>query len=360
MKSSRTLIGLAAVVLCLSIAAEAQDEQKRGERSGKGTTAGAKPKPDRSNLPYGPDARNVLDLWMARSESPAPLVIYFHGGGFVGGDKKALPVSLLRVCLDAGISVATANYRLALTDPFPAPMHDAARAIQFLRSRAPEWNLDKNRIAACGSSAGAAITLWLCYHDDLARPESDDPVERESSRLVCAAAIAGQSTLDPRVMKEVVGGRVHEHPSFRFFYRLDPEEAGSPRAQALYDEASPICHVTPDDPPAFLFYRDKDVPIPDGAGPGVGIHHPAFGRHLKGRLDEVGVECELLLDEDLEKQGARSRAGVLFQRLVKEFFARHFKMDKKNELEGDDAMEGDDGAQRSLPARTQSTAPAAA
>jgi len=46
-------------------------------------------------------------------------------------------------------------------------MHDCARAIQFLRSKAARWNIDPKRIAATGGSAGAGISLWLGFHDDL-------------------------------------------------------------------------------------------------------------------------------------------------------------------------------------------------
>ena len=94
--------------------------------------------------------RNVLDLWKAKSDRPTPLVIYIHGGGFRSGDKSSVDARLLDRCLDAGISVAALNYRLSSQAPFPAPMLDSARAVQFLRSRASQWNLDPARFAATG------------------------------------------------------------------------------------------------------------------------------------------------------------------------------------------------------------------
>ena len=81
-------------------------------------------------------------------------------------------------------------------------MSDAARALQFVRSKAKEWNLDKKRIGAAGGSAGACSSLWLAFHDDLANTKSKDPVARESSRLSCAAVTGAQTTLDPKQMKE--------------------------------------------------------------------------------------------------------------------------------------------------------------
>ena len=56
-----------------------------------------------------------------------------------------------------------------------APLEDAARALQFVRSKAAQWNLDKQRIGASGGSAGACSALWLAFHDDMADPNSQDP-----------------------------------------------------------------------------------------------------------------------------------------------------------------------------------------
>src|SRR3954469_19300800 len=69
-------------------------------------------KPDIENQKYGPSASNVLDLWQAKSTHPAPLVIYIHGRGFMAGDKSQVEGRLLDECRQAGISVASINYRL--------------------------------------------------------------------------------------------------------------------------------------------------------------------------------------------------------------------------------------------------------
>src|SRR5271166_1243637 len=87
-----------------------------------------RPRPDLVDLRYGPHVRNVLDLWKAPvvpgRSGPAPLVVFFHGGGFLGGDKTSVPAWLVDRCLARGISVASANYRLSTQAPFPAPMQD--------------------------------------------------------------------------------------------------------------------------------------------------------------------------------------------------------------------------------------------
>src|SRR5688500_20094348 len=102
----------------------------------------SKPPPDLANEKYGPHPRNVLDLWKAKSDKPTPLVVFIHGGGFRAGDKSQLDADLLAKLLDAGISVAAINYRLSQHAPFPAPMLDGGRAVQFARSKAKEWSIE--------------------------------------------------------------------------------------------------------------------------------------------------------------------------------------------------------------------------
>jgi len=306
---SLTLIGLpllAATALVIGTSAQQQPE---------------KPVPDLHDVRYGPHERNVLDLWRAKSDSPTPLVVFIHGGGFRSGDKSDIPASLLKYCLEAGISVASTNYRLSQQAPFPAPMLDSARAIQYLRSHASEWNLDPKRIAASGGSAGAGISLWLGFHDDLGNPTSDDPVERQSSRLTCMGVLGAQSSYDPRFIKTLIGGRAHEHPALAQLYGLKPDELDSPRAHKLYEEASPINFVSAGDPPAFLFYTDPNVPLPDDAKPGDGIHHPRFGVALKEKLDPLKIECVL---RHLDDYRARPNANDAMFREMVEFFRKHF------------------------------------
>ena len=68
----------------------------RRTRSGRqGRRRPTLPKPDHADVRYGPDERNVLDVWLAKAEKPTPLVIYYHGGGFRGGDKRSLDPTLL-------------------------------------------------------------------------------------------------------------------------------------------------------------------------------------------------------------------------------------------------------------------------
>jgi acetyl esterase/lipase len=256
------------------------------------------PPPDRADIAYGPHPRNVLDLWLAKSAKPAPLFVYIHGGGWYQGDKSAvskdivrLGIDLVRLMLDHGVSVASINYRYATMAPLPAPVHDAARAIQFLRSRAREWNLDRDRVAAMGTSAGGCTALWLAYHRDLADPGSPDPVARESSRLRAALAWNPQTSIDPKVIVGWVGDEVMNHPMiWRAVGARDRAEveARYPEWSGLYREFSPINHVGRGAPPVMVVDRDSPLPAAD---PGAAIHHVMFCHKLKERADSVGATC---------------------------------------------------------------------
>ena len=165
------------------------------------------PKPTLANMAYGLHERQVLDFYKAPADKPTPLLFFIHGGGWLNGDKSGF--NNAAPYLAAGISVVSINYRFIpqaeadrLVPPVHGPLHDAARALQFVRSKAAEWNIDKARIGASGGSAGACSSLWLAFHPDLADPKSSDPVARESTRLWCAAVVRAQTTLDPAQMKE--------------------------------------------------------------------------------------------------------------------------------------------------------------
>lgn len=136
------------------------------------------------------------------------------------------------------------------------------------------------------------MSLWIGFHPDLADPKNADPVLRQSSRLSCMYVGGAQCSYDPRWIKENIPGHAWEHPAIAKLYGLKPEEADTPRAHKLYDEASPITFVSKDSPPAFLTYGDRDaLPLSPDATAGEGIHSILFGRFLKEKMDRLGIEC---------------------------------------------------------------------
>ena len=197
------------------------DQQRKKLQQGRRRPRAAAVKPTHADLKYGPAERNVMDVWLAKSEKPTPVLVSIHGGGFRGGNKSINP-QLLRQCLESGISAVAITYRLSDEAIAPAQMLDSARAIQFIRHNAKQWNIDPKRIAATGGSAGAGISLWLGFHDDLADPDNEDPVLRQSTRLTCMYVSGGQTSYDPRFIREMFpDARVHKHPALFQLYDAD-------------------------------------------------------------------------------------------------------------------------------------------
>jgi acetyl esterase/lipase len=256
------------------------------------------PRPTKSEVKYGPHARNVVDFWQASSDKPTPLVLVIHGGGWNSGSKERVNRFVdVKALLDAGISVASINYRLVpqareagVVPPVKAPMHDSARALQFLRGKAAEWNIDPARIAASGSSAGACTSLWLAYHDDLADPESTDPIARQSTRLKGAAVIGAQTTLDPAQAKEWIPNSrygAHAWGMDSFAKSLAEREKILPWIQ----EYSPFALASKDDPPVALFYAKAPAMGKEEKDP---THSANFGVGLQEHCRKIGIGCELV------------------------------------------------------------------
>ena len=256
------------------------------------------PVPDYANVRYGPYERNVFDIWLAKSENPTPLVIYYHGGGFRRGDKRTLPLRLLQQLLEQGISAAAVNYRLSGTAPHPAQMHDCSRALQYIRLHATDYNIDSNRIGATGGSAGAGISQWLAFHDDLVDPDSSDPVLRQSTRLTAIAPYNAQCSYDPRFIKKLMNTDQVEEALIFFFGMKSAADVADPKFHSLFEDASPINHLTSDDPPVLVYYSQRNDPLPPNSAGELHIHHPKFGFALKEKADKLGVECTVLLRED--------------------------------------------------------------
>jgi len=291
--------------------ATARAKTQGGRKSGKGNAQGKKQtSPTHAKVKYGDHERNVFDIWLAENAKPTPLAVYIHGGGFRAGSKEKLSQDVLKQLLKAGISVASINYRyLSIDTPLPTSHHDAKRALQFMRSKAKEWNLDKSRVAAFGGSAGAQICMWLAYSDDMAKPKSKDPIERESTRLTCVATTGGQTTNKTEFWKEMITDLMGSKIDGQGFVRplgtlVDPEKVrmatwgaktlDQANKKAARHSALPL--VSEDDPPIFMSYG-----MPPSAKPptdrnrlrGWLIHHVNLGIALKEKTDALKLEAHL-------------------------------------------------------------------
>ncbi len=291
------ILSAVSALLLLCAQSHAADAKAKDDK----TKAPGQRPPTEANVRYGTHERNVLDFYKAASDKPTPLVFYIHGGGWLNGDKAR--VGDLEKYLAAGISVVSINYRYTslaqdVEPPVKAPLHDAARALQFVRSKAKEWNIDKQRIGATGGSAGACSSLWLAFHDDLAVAKHSDPIARESTRLLCAAVNGAQTTLDPKQMKEWTPNSRYGGHAFGF--KGDKEKKLSQFDEFLAKrdtilpwiaEYSPYALATTDDPPIYLFYSAPPAMGQEQKDP---THTSNFGVKLQERLNELKVSCELV------------------------------------------------------------------
>ena len=251
-----------------------------------------KPAPTHENVAYGEHERHMLDFYKADSAAPTPLVVYIHGGGFRNGSKERINAGTLTQLLDAGISVAAIHYRFIKNKPLPAAFHDSRRALQYLRSRAKEWNFDKTRVGAFGGSAGAQICMWLAFHDEMADPSSADPIARESTRLSYVATSGGQTTMDLEWLQKNIPGYTEPGENWKETLGTDDRE----KATEIVRKISALANISADDPPIYMRYgMAPDDPIPSGArARGWMIHHVNFGVRLKEQMEALGIEAELM------------------------------------------------------------------
>ncbi len=296
--------GIIAILICLYAGSglQAQPADRRGQRN----------TPTMTDVKYGPHKRNVLDFYKAESNKPTPLAVYIHGGGFRGGSKKSVNKRTLKELLAAGISVAAIEYRFVSDKPLPAAHHDSLRAIQFIRSKSAEWNIDNKRVGAFGGSAGAQICMWLAFHDEMADPSSSDPLKHESSRLTCVVTNGGQTTMEFDWWKKWVPGYDKPHRErTEYFGDVTNEELDK-----IVEDISALSLITADDPPIFMTYGMKpDAPVPDDPRKAQGwkVHHVIFGVKLKEKMDELGVEADLKYPD--AQTTYQSSAGFFIKKL---------------------------------------------
>ena len=254
------------------------------------------------NEKYGDHPRNRFDIWLAKSETPTPLVVYIHGGGFLGGDKsKYFDSEDLVRFLDAGVSVATINYRFMTEAPYgiKACFNDSKRCLQYIRYHAKKYNIDKNRIACSGGSAGAGTALWLAFSDDMADLQNEDPVLRESTRLISAGAFSTQSTYDIFQWEKIIGIPMSDTPEQLQAIALafgikNLNGINLFEQQKIRQKLDFLSKMDKNDPPIFVFNKHKNgIPTNEDEL----NHHPLHAKAIKEKADEVGLEAVVYIPE---------------------------------------------------------------
>jgi acetyl esterase/lipase len=262
-----------------------------------------------------------MDAYLVKSNRPTPVLIEFHGGGWRRGAKSqfAYPAGLIDSILATGISVISVDYRLTPKYPFPAQVEDAARAVQFVRSKAREWNIDPNRVATLGGSAGAHLGAWVALHDDLAKPDSPDPVERQSSRLTCFVALSGPMDLTrvrpTDLARQPLRGQDFADAFTAAFGCTAEQFEHDPVVRQKIHDASPLFLVSPDDPPAFLMAGASEVmdagrhaPVPRVVNDQHSAWHSVL---LADALDKVGAKPSCRIGPGVGKDPEADKSAVV-------------------------------------------------
>lgn len=198
----------------------------------------------------------TLDLYLpAKSARTAtqkpPLVVWIHGGAWKGGSKDRCPITYLT---NDGFAVASINYRLTATAPFPAQIHDCKGAIRYLRAQATKHGYDDQRIGVGGSSAGGHLVALLGTSGEVKELEGNVGGNQDhSSRVQAVLNLFGPTDLHmiAKVAPFIVDHE--EHPVYKLL-------GGKPSEKlTLAEQASPVHHVSPDDAPLLMMHGTRDV-----------------------------------------------------------------------------------------------------
>lgn len=246
-----------------------------------------------------------LDLYLPRREPGArlPVVVWIHGGGWRGGDKGRTRAPHV---LGEGYAVASIGYRLSQEATFPAQIHDCKAAIRWLRAHADRYGLDPERIGAWGSSAGGHLAALLGTSGGVAELEGTVGGNLEySSRVQAVCDFFGPADL--LAVLEPGAWPSHASPTSAESLLL-----GGPVAERvdLARLASPVTHVSTDDPPFLIVHGDQDRVVPLDQS-----------ERLHRALTAAGVESTL----HVVKGAGHGFRDPGVDALVGEFFDRHLR-----------------------------------
>lgn len=266
------------------------------------------------DLSYGDYPENTFDIFMPNSPEPTPLVIYIHGGGFLGGEKEN-PYAIMwsgnwdfpseiKTLLGKNIAFASINYRLLAfegdQDGVLKSLNDSKRCLQYIRAIHDVLNIDKNNIVLCGSSAGGGTSEWLAFSNDLADPSNEDPVLRESTRVKGIAVKATQASYD----LERYETDIFTDYDFNWSEYFQEDPAMKPRFLSFYgmgnfnefytepiisyrEKVDMLAMMSPDDPEFWV--SNPQTPIVKPTKSNILNHHAYHARTLKKWGDRIGI-----------------------------------------------------------------------
>lgn len=198
---------------------------------------------------YGSGGGEKLKLDLAAPKgltSPAPAIVWIHGGAWQAGSKNEFE-NLIRQSALAGYVAVSVEYRFAPKHVFPAQIEDCKCAVRWLRTHADKFHVDPERIGAVGSSAGAHLVMLLGTAGSDAGLEGTGGWADASSAVKAVVSYAGPTDLTvefPIASRQLVA---------TFLGGSLADKAEAARA------ASPITYVSPGDSPMLLIQGTKDV-----------------------------------------------------------------------------------------------------
>jgi len=196
----------------------------------------------------------IIDIYVPPTPGPHPLVLYIHGGGWMGGHTRHsgaladFPKVLASFAAE-GFTVASLEYRLSAEARFPAQLQDSNAAIRFLRAHAAEYRIDPKRVGVWGGSAGGhltALTAVTCSNTKL------DPAAGQDGCV--QAAVTWYGVYDFSAMNATPAGNAAGS-------RLLGCDGPCPADKLA--SVSPVTYIDKSDPPFLLIHGtiDKTVPV---------------------------------------------------------------------------------------------------
>lgn len=218
----------------------------------------------------------VLDLHVpADATGPVPVVVWIHGGGWMEGDRRYVPLQwpqqlLFEKVVAAGMAVATVDYRLLRDAPFPGCVQDCVAAVRYLRRYAGELGLDPDRVGVWGESAGAHLASLVAFLGTAPRPDE---------RLMGALGV-GSGRVDVRAAVLFYGPATLDWIAAQA--ASDEVAAAFGGESSLAAALSPASQVHPGVPPVLLMHGRDDGLVPVGES-----------ERLHAALLDVGVDSTL-------------------------------------------------------------------
>jgi acetyl esterase/lipase len=197
----------------------------------------------------GGERKLHLDLYQPKGRTKAtPAIFFIHGGAWRSGKRSDMKFYCVKFA-EKGYVTATASYRLTGEAPFPAAVHDVKCAVRWLRASAAKYQVDPKRIAVSGNSAGGHLSMMIGYSDDPAL-EGTGGNNGVSSGVCAVVNFYGPTDLTTDfakkqgVVEDFMGGKTFDE------------------APDIYRLASPLFHLTRDDPPTLIFHGTIDSTVP--------------------------------------------------------------------------------------------------